>query len=159
MTKYMIAITAFLVASPVIPSMVSGSMCSVKLWNIPDVMEQRTGIPARVSMALFEIESNRQHYRFRSGKWRLVRSSSDAIGIGQVKQITADWLGCGDIRTKNGNARCAIRYLVWIRDHKCKKNYKCMIARYHDGHNRSNPSWRAKRHVRKFEIAMRKMQY
>lgn len=128
------------------------NQCDYQKWAIPEVAGEIYDIDPMAIRALLKIESNTRHQKYSDG-WKIVKSDSDALGIAQIKQDTADFLGCGDITNRDENVMCAARYMAYIRDHRCGDDYECIVALYHDGHNRklSRLSKAGKYHVRKFK--------
>lgn len=128
------------------------TQCDFEKWKTPEIAGQIYDIDPIAIRALLKIESNMRHLKF-SDQWEIVKSNRDALGIAQIKQNTADFLGCGDIRNRDENVLCATRYMAYIRDLRCGDDYECIVALYHDGHNRrlGQLSKAGKLHVRKFK--------
>lgn len=128
------------------------NQCGYQSWKVPEVAGEIYDIDPLAIRALLKIESNMRHVEYSDG-WKIVRSESNALGIAQIKQDTADLIGCGDIYNRDENVLCAARYMAYIRNHRCGDDYECIVALYHDGHNRklSKLSKAGKYHVRKFK--------
>lgn len=106
----------------------------------------RSGFVKRIC----ENETNLVHSR----NGRILRSSSGALGICQIKPDTADFMKCGDILVKNENIKCASKYVNYIYNKRCSGRFdteKCIAWHYHDGHNARKMSKAAKIYIARLE--------